>query len=104
MDTRAAPAPNGAIMLVGFSNVRHETGVPLPFDMTPLGAIGCSLYVSTHLIVPVAASSGAADFRLPIPLDANLTGLKYYQQAFVTDPGVNPLGHVVTNAAEATIL
>jgi hypothetical protein len=104
MDTRVAPAPNGGIMFVGFSNQRHESGLPLPIDLSSLGAVGCRLYVSTHLIVPVAGASGVMDFSLPIPLDLNLSGVAYYQQAFVLDPGINPLQHVLSNAGEATIL
>jgi hypothetical protein len=91
-------------MFIGFSNQRHESGLPLPLDLTGIGAIGCSLYVSTHLILPVGSTSGAMDLSLPIPLDQSLSGLKYYQQAMVRDPGINPLHHVLTNAGEATIL
>ena len=53
--------------------------------------------------LPVSTFWTSATWDLPIPYIGSLVGQSLYQQAFVIDPGANPLGAVVSNAGTARI-
>lgn len=57
------------------------------------------LAISPDFFVPVVDSSAS----LPIPPDPTLGGGLFHVQALIVDPGVNPLGLVVSDAATALI-
>ncbi|HEX5095889.1 MAG TPA: hypothetical protein VFX21_07750 [Acidimicrobiia bacterium] len=44
-----------------------------------------------------------AVWELPIPEVAVLVGVHFYNQALVLDPGANPFGAVVSDAAEGVV-
>ncbi len=99
------PTGNGSgFVIFGFSRT-DWAGIPLPADLSPFGLFGCTLYTSVDAAFPVMTSMGTAEFSLPIPNDPSLLAVKFFNQALVLDPGVNPFlgGAVVTNAAEGII-
>lgn len=94
----ATPVP-GTPMLFTLGNSNSDfSGVPLPFDMTPLGAPGCML-VNNWLIVlvGVTTTSTFVPFYITFPDDPNLVGATYYAQSLFFDPGANALGIWTTN-------
>jgi hypothetical protein len=63
-----------AVMIVGDSTVSWS-GVPLPLDLAPYGAPGCSLHVSVALLTSSATNAaGRSETTLPIPADPALAG------------------------------
>jgi PKD repeat protein len=87
-----------AIMMVGFSKTTSGFG-PLPLDLTPLGAPGCSGRVSPDVTLFLAGAANAATWNLTVPNVPAFIGQLLYNQALVLDPGFNTLGAVVSDAA-----
>lgn len=87
---------NVAFLLFGWSRTA-------PVSLTALGMPGCSSTVSTDGAYFLAGQNGMASYRLPIPNLPSLVGLHFFNQALVLDPGANPLGAVVSDAAEGVI-
>lgn len=97
------PPPAGTTLgLLGLSKTWWGP-VPLPLDLTPAGMSGCSAWIAPFDSTLLAHSGNVATWPLPIPAVAMLVGQDFYAQAFVLDPGWNPLGAVVTNGGEAVI-
>ena len=88
-----------AFMFMGTSNTSHG-GVPLPFDLAPIGAPGCVLRApGTFLFgVPNVLGTGLWNFAIPY-----LPGQVFYNQAIIFDPAANSLGLTVSNVGEAVI-
>lgn len=82
------PSPTAAMM---FGSPQSCGGVPLPLDLAPFGAPGCTLYVCDEIVLPLAVS----ELRLTIPNDSTLIGETFNCQAVVVDP-VNPLGMITS--------
>lgn len=78
-------------------------GVPLPIDLGPLGAPGCSLYhdLLTFLAAPVFPS-GTASLPLAIPMDAALYGARFNCSWLNIDPKGNSLG--ITTSSYARLI
>lgn len=72
-------------------------------DLAPLGMPGCRQEISIDAAVFVAGHSNQAVYELSIPNWSSLVGLRFYNQAVVFDPGANPLGAVVSDAAEGVV-
>ena len=94
--------PNAiALPFYGFSRLAANGGsVPLPFDLTAVGAPGCFVRVdpaSTSLAV--ADATGVSYLELPVPAILALRGLPFFMQAVLLDPANNALGVSVTNDA-----
>lgn len=91
-------------MLTGFSRTSWS-GIGLPLRLDPYGLPGCTLYVSLDIVVGFVAGAGggAAEWRLTVPVDAALVGLRFYEQAVVAAPGANPAGAVVSDAAAGVV-
>ena len=97
------PAGNfGAFVVFGFSTT-DWLGIPLPSDLSSVGMIGCTAYVSVDAAFGVVTAGGTAQFPITIPNDPSLLALHFFNQAVVVDPGVNFFGGVVSNAAEGII-
>ncbi len=102
--SRAAGKELPALDVVG----RSKTGsgsLSLPFDLSPLGAPGCSLYLSPDVVrVSRTSTSGYARFDWGyIPNDPALEGSVYYEQQFVLDPSFNALGLRASRLAACTV-
>jgi hypothetical protein len=84
----------GAIGIVGEGG--SWNGIPLPIDLTPMGAPGCRW--STSMEVIVALSTGTTtSARWPnqtIPNDPSLRGAAFYDHSIWIDPPANALGLV----------
>jgi hypothetical protein len=90
-----------AILMVGYNN-QQFAGVPLPLDLTPAGAPGCSLYLAPILfLVAPTNASGTATFSLDTT--GAPTDVAVQLQVLAPDTG-NALGLVLTNALFATPL
>jgi hypothetical protein len=100
----SARANTVALCPVGSSDTLWAA-LPLPFDMTVIGAPGCFLRASLDgLIVGVATDAqGSAKFTLPIPNLAGLLGVQFYNQYTVFDGPANAIGLVTTNAGRGLI-
>ncbi len=77
----------------------------LPFDLSPLGAQGCKIYVNmVQAYVSKTDMNGRADFLLgAVPPDPGLQGQVFYNQQFAFDPGFNSLGMAATWGRKYTI-
>ena len=74
-------------------------GQNLPWQYAP----SCNLYVSPDLVVfQTTKSDGTASITVPVPNQANLAGVRFYNQFLITSP-VNGFGMIATNAASAKI-
>jgi hypothetical protein len=98
-----AKPSTAAILLIGHSNTTW-VGLPLPFDLTPAGAPGCSLLASGQLLLAMpVAGGGDLPVTLPIPQHSALDGASVYLQYLLLDPGVNAVGLVTSNGGHATL-
>ena len=78
-----------AVLLIGASNTLFG-GVPLPFDMSILGGIGCDLLTDIIVTVPAStigggAGAGSAAIATPIPPVTGFTGLSMFVQWLIWD-------------------
>ena len=73
-------------------------GIPLPIDLTPLGAPNCEWRVSADFTIPLSSnSSGRADWpQITIPNDPWFRNVVFYDHGALLDPTANALGLVVT--------
>lgn len=97
------PDAGNAFILFGWSNTVAGS-IPLPFDLSPLGLVGCTGFVSpdaTTLLSPMGSS--AVQVPVDIPNLPRLLGLTFYNQGVVEESGINSFGAVLTNAAEAVV-
>ena len=80
-------------------------GQPLPFDLAPIGAPGCSILAAPEIIESVGASSAAGDLRftIQVPDDLRLVGAQFFHQLVGLAPGLNSVGLIVTNGGAGTI-
>lgn len=83
------------VMLTG----QAQTGF---FGQIIFGAPGCRRLVTPDVVTPLQNSFLLA-FTVNIPADPALLGTRFYNQLFVTDPGVNLANTVVSNATNNLI-
>lgn len=78
---------------------QNWSGLTLPFSLTPLGMIDCSLYVSLDIqfAVIIPSQFGAQVWGVQVPNDPHLVGATFFNQAFYIDPKANPAGFIATN-------
>jgi hypothetical protein len=94
-----------ALLVIGHSNT-DWSGVPLPFDLTSLGAPNCFLRNNLLMTAPgitQAGANGTASIVVPIPADRTLAGGIFYSQFWFLDPGANNLGLFVSASRTNTI-
>lgn len=104
-DLGLAEGPAGApvFLFVGASNASWA-GLPLPWDLGPLGATGCRLQVSIHSILgTVADTLGKARVPLGIPGDPALQGRSVFFQWLLADAAANPAGLTASGGLEALL-
>lgn len=77
----AGPASLPAINMVGFSAAELVPGVPLPLDLSPLGATNCKVYTSIYFSFPtVLDGSGTGSVMIAVPIDPAFSGVKFNSQ------------------------
>lgn len=100
-----APANSLVGLFVGFSDRKWvSAGLPLPQKLHAWGARGCVLWASPDLtFTAMTDNAGNATFPIQIPNSPAYNGRKLYAQAFIPQPGANPLGITFTNALRIVI-
>lgn len=93
------PWAGPAFMWLGLSNLSYGT-VPLPLNLSVIGAPACDLLVSPDVLIPIPNIVGTSVWQLAIP---NAPGFKFYNQAIAFDPTANSLGLVFSNGSEAIV-
>jgi hypothetical protein len=93
-EVRNVPAGMPAALVIGFDNTQWF-GIPLPFDLAPLGWAGCTLYQDwqiTKLTVTsgTGLTGGVASIALPVPADPTFIGVPVHLQWGLLN--VNPFG------------
>jgi hypothetical protein len=91
-----------ALLISGFRTTTSSFG-PLPWSLAPLGAPGCSLFVSDDAVTLVTGSGSQAEVTIAIPSRPALLGLPFHQQALVPDAAANPFGAVMSDAMTAIV-
>jgi hypothetical protein len=72
--------------------------LPLPLDLSSLGAAGCKLLAAPDIVSGLVLDSvGYGEARLRIPSNPAFVGTSLYQQGLVQDPPANALGLALTN-------
>ena len=101
---RISKAGIPAILFVGSTDKKWGS-INLPFDLAPLGAKGCNLYIDMVLAYASKTDAGGrADFKMGvIPVDPGLTGQVYFIQQFAFDPSFNAMGMVSTYGRKYTV-
>ncbi|MBL8755105.1 MAG: hypothetical protein JNK15_17510 [Planctomycetes bacterium] len=97
-DVEAGSSPMLAVVFLGLSAESYGP-LPLPFDLAPLGAPGCSLHTSSEIgLGPVVAGIGGG-VPFAIPAAPGIAGFQFFAQGVVLDasPTPNPLGLAFTD-------
>jgi hypothetical protein len=103
LELSRAVANSVALLFFGFSDSTWN-GIPLPFDLAGLGAPGCKILASGHIVLVVPTdANGLATHDAGVPNDQNLCGGAVYNQMWVFDPQANQLGFAGTNAGKAVM-
>jgi hypothetical protein len=90
------------VFLLGTSNT-SVFGVPLPLDLSGIGAPGCLLRVNLSFVGFAAGNlAGMCSFPLAIPNDPSLIGASAYTQWLSVDLPANAAGLVASNALQIT--
>ena len=87
---------------IGASN-KSWSGITLPWNLAPIGAPKCTLYVGFDLLFLLRNTNGSASLKVTLPFDPSLVGNMAYAQGFVADRTANALGAAISNAVEAKI-
>jgi hypothetical protein len=93
---------SAAAISFGFSNTQW-TGGTLPFDLGALGMTGCMLHASPDVMFFTPATAGRATLAWTVPNNPSLIGVRFFNQGFSLDPGINPTGATVSNAGAGII-
>lgn len=98
-----APANAAAFLLAGASSASW-VGVPLPWNLGPIGAPGCRLLVSIESILgTVTDPMGRGLLPLGIPNAPALQGLSVHFQWLLVDSPANPAGLITSGGLEAIL-
>ena len=92
----SSPSAIAAVLALGF-------GAIPPFDLTPLGAPGCTIDIAFVVAPGQMVFGPIVSFPMAVPADPSLTGLEIYSQGLVLDPIANALGVVVTAALKSIL-
>jgi hypothetical protein len=85
-----APPSTLAFANLGFDSTSWQ-GIPLPLDLSVLGAPSCWLYISpvSTILVPVDAG-GLGSFFMPVPNNSIYLGFNLLSQWAIIDDRINP--------------
>lgn len=88
-----AKAQSAGALFVGIDRTRFGKAIPLPWDLTGLGAPSCWLWTDIAFIATApTTSTGLGIAPLPIPNNPNLSGLDLFFQWTIFDPAANTAG------------
>jgi hypothetical protein len=94
------------ILVLGVSDTAWGA-VPLPFDLTALGAPGNNLYIDWVAtfsgVTSGVGSTNIAYVDIPVPNDPTLVGAQFKAQGFFADAAANALGFLATRYANCTL-
>jgi hypothetical protein len=102
----ATQAQPGALVVLALGTMENGNwaGLPLPFDLQPVGAPGCWLSIDVAgSWAGVAASNGACAFPFTLPNTPAAIGAWLRFQAAAFDAGANALGLVTSQAQKAQV-
>lgn len=103
VDLLGGKANSAALIALGSSKTSWVK-IPLPLDMGPAGAPGCSLLSSVDLLIGMATTAtGSATLPLPIPNDSRFTGLVFHSQWIVLDKLANKFGLTFSNGGTVSV-
>lgn len=77
------------IIAFGGSNTQWN-GLPLPLDLTLIGAPGCQALISLDILATVLLTNGAGNTTWALPNQPSLVGLGFFTQGVILDP-LSPL-------------
>lgn len=98
-----APPYAPAVLFLGASDAVWN-GLPLPADLTPIGANACWLLSSGELQLPRPVSDiGMSAAVIVVPAVPDLVGQSFFEQWLLLDAAANPLGITTTAAAKAGV-
>lgn len=95
------PANQPVWLMLGESNTQWGPA-GLPFSLAGLSMPTCELSVSPDISVALVVGNGVASGLLGIPNVPAILGQSVYLQAFVTDPGANPIGLTTSDGGQLT--
>lgn len=100
-----APAFAPYLLMQGLSNVTANGGsVPLPYDLTPLGAPSCTINVDPAInTFGFTDAAGVAEWSMNVPNALALRGLPWFEQALVLNAPANSFGAQVSNYARVIL-
>lgn len=83
-------------------------GSPLPLNLGILGLPSCSLWITPFVCLHDTANgsgpgTGVSRIELPIPPDPSLSGVSFYFQWLVSDPGPDILPAAMSNALQVVL-
>lgn len=93
---------NAAVFWLGLSRTTSAFG-PLPVDLAPFGAPGCTGYASPDSTLLLLGTGNTVSFNLAIPASTMFVGTRFFSQAFAFDAGANGLGGVMSDAAALVV-
>ncbi|MBK8979167.1 MAG: hypothetical protein IPM29_25000 [Planctomycetes bacterium] len=96
---------NGSAFFLGFGSSSSQwPGLGrLPFDLGVIGAPGCLVLCTAEVMGVGGVTGGMGSFSFTIPNDPRLSGLAFYNQAYVPDMAANQLGLTLSNGAVGVI-
>ncbi len=96
-------APNSSpFVLFGVSKSKMANGLPLPFDLSVIGAgVGCAALCDPTIAAPLAPpSAGVSAMKLAIPPLKSLLDTQIFNQGIILDPGLKGLPLCTSNGGE----
>ncbi len=98
-DLQVNRLPLGVALVAFGTSTTSFGGLPLPFDLGPIGMPGCALRTSPDVTSLLSSAGSSGTISWNIPYSPSHFGFRFYNQAFVLDPSANAGGFSVSNAA-----
>lgn len=91
-----------AALAIGFGDQTYG-GSPLPLSLGSIGMPGCTLNIDPHAFFAFQVAGTTGTLSIPIPMQQSLVGTMFFQQAFMSAPGANPLGVLASYSVLGTV-
>ncbi|MCU0862787.1 MAG: discoidin domain-containing protein [Planctomycetes bacterium] len=102
MTVSPVPAAGLGLLVTGLS-ASVFGALPLPFELSPLGAPHCWALTSLDATSLATTTTSTLTFPFAIPTTTGTLGTRLFQQAVIYAPSTNAFGFVVSNALEQYI-